>query len=147
MKILPKSSATVVVADKSELASAIERVDIVVRDSSRTVVMNVSDDRCVLSGRSQEFGEAVESISCSVKGDRLKTGFNTKFFMDAIKALDGPEANLSFNGSHGHMVVRTNNSDSFLCMVAPVEFLTEEMEIEEEADSEDSIMEQNGDVF
>jgi DNA polymerase-3 subunit beta len=143
VRILPKSSSTVVVADKSELASAIERVDIVVRDSSRIVVMNISEGRCVLSGRSQEFGEAVESITCDVEGDRLRAGFNTKFFMDAVKALDGPEANLSFNGPHGHMVVQTNNSDLFLCMVAPVELGMGDVE----TDSEDSMTEQNGDVF
>jgi DNA polymerase-3 subunit beta len=144
-KILPTSRKTLIVVDKSELSAAIERVDIVVRDSNRIVVMNVSDDGFVLSGRSQEFGEAVERIVCDVEGDRLTAGFNTRFFMEAVKALDGPEASLSFNGPRSHMIVRSNNSDSFLCMVAPVDLGA----VDTGADSgeEDSAAEQNGDVL
>jgi DNA polymerase-3 subunit beta len=133
-RILPKTSSTTMYVDRTELASAVERVDVVVRDYNRTVIMSLSNDGdCVLSGRAQEFGEAVESITCDVEGDSLRSGFNTRFFMDAIKALDGQVASLSFNGPDSHMVVRSRDSDSFFCMVAPVELSKEEFDGEEDA--------------
>jgi DNA polymerase-3 subunit beta len=133
-RILPKTSSTTMYVDRFELASAVERVDVVVRDYNKTVIMKLSNDGdCVLSGRAQEFGEAVESITCEVEGDSLRSGFNTRFFMDAIKALDGQVASLSFNGPDSHMVVRSRDSDSFLCMVAPVELSKDEFDGEENA--------------
>jgi DNA polymerase-3 subunit beta len=134
-KILPTMSTTHIVVNGAELISAIERVDVVVRDYSRIVIMTLLEGGdCVLSGRAPEFGEAIENITCEIDGEPLRAGFNTKFFLDAVKALDGPEANLSFNGPESHMVVRGNNSDSFLCMVAPVELSKEDIEAEEGAE-------------
>jgi DNA polymerase-3 subunit beta len=139
-RILPTTSSTTMYVDKQELTAAIERVDVVVRDYNRTVIMKLSDGgECVLSGRAPEFGEAVENITCEVNGEALKSGFNTKYFLDAVKAIDGPMASLTFNGADSHMVVRSRDSDSFLCMVAPLELSREEMESEDTA--------QAGDVF
>ncbi|MDR0616683.1 MAG: DNA polymerase III subunit beta [Synergistaceae bacterium] len=139
-KILPTTSSTTVHADRQEITSALERVDVVVRDYNRTVIMMLREGGdCVLSGRAPEFGEAVENITCDVSGETLKSGFNTKYFLDAVKAIEGPVASLTFNGAGSHMVVRQKDSDSFLCMVAPMELSREEIE-SEEADHE-------GDVF
>jgi DNA polymerase-3 subunit beta len=128
-KILPSSHRTTVDIERSELLSAVERVDIVVRDYNRTVMLKADNSgECVLSGRAQEFGEAVENIRCDVQGESLFTGFNTRFFLDAIRALDEQTARMLFNGADGHMLVRNLNSDSFLCLVAPVELSAEELE-------------------
>jgi DNA polymerase-3 subunit beta len=139
-RILPTASSTTMYVDKQEITAAIERVDVVVRDYNRTVIMNLSSGgECVLSGRAPEFGEAVENITCEVNGETLKSGFNTKYFLDAVKAIDEPMASLTFNGAGSHMVVKSKDSDAFLCMVAPLELSREEMESEETA--------QAGDVF
>jgi DNA polymerase-3 subunit beta len=139
-KILPTTSLTTMHVDKQEITSAIERVDVVVRDYNRTVIMTLSGGaECVLSGRAPEFGEAVENVTCDVNGEPLKSGFNTKYFLDAVKAVDGQVASLTFNGAGSHMVVRSRDSDSFLCMVAPMELTREELESEEAA--------RGGDVF
>ncbi|MDR1514894.1 MAG: DNA polymerase III subunit beta [Synergistaceae bacterium] len=139
-RILPVSSSTTMYVDRQDITSAVERVDVVVRDYNRTVIMALSDKGdCVLSGRAPEFGEAVENINCEISGEALKSGFNTKYFLDAVKAIDGPVASLTFNGVGSHMVVRSRDSDDFLCMVAPMELSREELESEEAA--------HGGDVF
>ncbi|MDR3279864.1 MAG: DNA polymerase III subunit beta [Synergistaceae bacterium] len=128
-KILPASHSTSVDIEKSSLLSAIERVDVVVRDYNRTVLVNLAQNgECTLTGRAREFGEAVENIPCISDGEALFIGFNTRFFYDAVKALDEPTARLLFNGQDGHMAVRSSGTDSFLCLVAPVELSKEEME-------------------
>lgn len=136
-KILPKGHTTRVDMDRAQLLSAVERVDVVVRDSTnRAVTMKiVPGEGCTLSGRAPEFGEAVEDIACEATGEPVRVGFNTRFFMDAVKALDGEMASLFFNGSEGHMCVRERDSDSFLCLVAPVELSGEEVELPEQMDS------------
>ena len=124
-RVLPAGSTTSVVVDRLSLISALERVDIIVRDYDRTVVIDMNQDgECTLSGRAREFGEAVENLSCSVEGEPIHIGVNTRFFHDALKVLDEPVVNLKFNGTHGHMSVTPEGSDSFLCLVAPVENLT-----------------------
>jgi DNA polymerase-3 subunit beta len=135
-KILPASHTTSAEIDKSSLLSALERVDVVVRDYNRVVMVNIElNGECVFTGRAREFGEAVENVQCSVDGEPLFVAFNTRFFYDAVKALgDNAVARLLFNGKDGHMVVRSSSSDEFLCLLAPVELDSEEM-AQEQSDS------------
>jgi DNA polymerase-3 subunit beta len=122
-KILPTSYTTRAEVDKASLMSALERVDVVVRDYNRVVMANIElSGDCVLTGRAQEFGEAVENIKCEVEGEPLFISFNTRFFYDAVKSLEeNAVARLLFNGKDGHMVVRSSDSDNFICLLAPVE--------------------------
>jgi DNA polymerase-3 subunit beta len=139
-KLIPTTHTTVAYIDRVSLISAIERVDVVVRDYNRTVIMNLgSDNVCKLTGRAQEFGEAVEHIPCDMDGDSVFMGFNTRFFLDAIKVLDDQFACLLFTSRDSHMLVRAKDSDSFLCLVAPVELNKEEI-MERDSDSEVDVL-------
>ncbi|MDR1651544.1 MAG: DNA polymerase III subunit beta [Synergistaceae bacterium] len=126
-RILPTSHRTAADIEKTSLVAAIERVDVVVRDYNRVVFVNLSSNgECTLTGRAQEFGEAVENIPCITEGEPVVTAFNTRFFLDAVKAIEGPAAKLLFNGNDGHMLVRSAASDLFISLVAPVELNREE---------------------
>ncbi|MDR3332879.1 MAG: DNA polymerase III subunit beta [Synergistaceae bacterium] len=128
-KILPTSFSTTAAIDRLELIAAIERVDVVVRDYNRILIINMEPDAgCVLSGRAPEFGEAVENIQCEVGGNQVAIGVNSKYFHDAVKVLDDQVTQLLFNGSDGHMMVRAKESDSFVCLVAPLELTKEQLE-------------------
>lgn len=125
--ILPTNENTFANIDRSSLIAALERVDVVVRDYNRVVVIKLSPGGdCTLSGRAVEFGEAVETLTGEIDGESLRIGVNTRFFHDALKVLDDPVVRLSFNGPEGHMAVRPKSSESFLCLVAPIELRPEE---------------------
>jgi DNA polymerase-3 subunit beta len=119
-KRIPVSHGTSIEIDRTLLLAALERVDVVVRDYNRVVTVNLSGDECTLTGRSVEFGEAVENISCTIEGQALFTGFNSRFFFDAVKALDGDTAVLLLNTNNGAMVVESKDSDNFFSLLAPV---------------------------
>ena len=135
-RVIPTESTTTVVIDRLSLISALERVDIIVRDYDKTVIINITPDgECTLSGRAREFGDAIENISCSVEGEPIRLGVNTRFFHDAVKVLDEPSVRLTFNGMFGHMSITPEGSDTFLCLVAPVENISHNNE-EESSESE-----------
>jgi DNA polymerase-3 subunit beta len=128
-KIIPTSHTTSAELDRTSLLSALERVDVVVRDYNKVVMVNIElDGECVLAGRAHEFGEAIENVQCEAEGEPLFISFNTRFFYDAVKALDdNSKARLLFNGKNGHMIVRSSDSDNFFCLLAPIELSKEEM--------------------
>jgi DNA polymerase-3 subunit beta len=127
---VPSSHITSAEVEKLQLLSALERVDVVVRDYNRTVMLKLEEDgECVLSGRAREFGEAVENIQCRMTGEPVFIGFNTRFFFDAVKAIDDSTACLFFNGREGHMMVKSKGSDNFICLVAPMDIPKEEAEM------------------
>lgn len=126
-RILPTSFETVFTIDRTDLISALDRVDVVVRDYNRIAVLRLSrDESCTLSGRAPEFGEAVEDLVGEVDGSSVNIGVSTRFLYEAVKVLSEPKVTLSFNGSMGHIAVKAPGSDSFLCLVAPVEIALDE---------------------
>jgi DNA polymerase-3 subunit beta len=120
--------------DKLSLISALERVDIVVRDFNKVVVIKMTDDgQCFLSGRAPEFGEAMEQIICAINGGDVTIGVNTRYFHDALKAIDGSSIKLLLNGPDDHMMVKPGEPGSFMCLVAPLKIESEQfLDIEAE---------------
>lgn len=130
-KILPKDHATTVRADRAALISALERVDVIVRDYNRMVVMDIeAGDSFTMRGRAPDFGLAREELGADVTGEKLSIAVNSKFFMDALKVLREPDVKLSFNGPSGHMSVRRADGDHFICLIAPINLTPEELSID-----------------
>ncbi len=132
-RILPKTRTTNIIVDRSSLISALERIDIVVRDHNRMVILDISEGESFkMRGKAPDFGQAKEEISARVTGEELKFGVNTKFFMEALKVLRDQEVSLSFNGSQGHLTIKRVGEESFICLVAPINVPAEEEEEKEE---------------
>lgn len=127
-KVLPTSSTLNVTADRGELISALERVDVIVRDYNRMVVMDAGPDSpMILQGRAPDFGNAKEEIEAKAEGEKLRIAVNSKFFLESLKVIRDPEVKISFNGASGHMTVRRGGGDDFLCMIAPINLTDEEL--------------------
>lgn len=127
-KILPKHSTLDVLTDRGELISALERVDIIVRDFNRMVILDMAPESpFVLRGKAPDFGQAKEEIEAETTGDKLRIAVNSKFFLEALKVLREPQVKLSFNGQSGHMSVRRGDGDDFLCLIAPINLSEEEL--------------------
>ena len=127
-KILPKGHTTNVVADRGDLISALDRVDIIVRDFTRMVVLDVvPGENLVMHGKAPDFGQAKEEVGAEVTGEQIRIAVNSKFFMDALKVLLEPSVRLAFNGTGGHMAVRHPDDDGFLCLIAPINLNEEEL--------------------
>lgn len=131
-KILPKAEATTIVIDRGELISALERVDVIVRDYNRMVVLDIAPGaNLVMKGRAPDFGQAREEINAEISGEALKIAVNSKFFKEPLKVIRCQKVKLSFSGASGHIVVKKLDDDSFLCLIAPINLAKEELETDD----------------
>lgn len=134
-KIIPKEYSTTILADRAALIAALERVDVIVRDYNRMVIMDIEPgDSFTMRGRAPDFGLAREELGADVIGERLRIAINSKFFMDALKVLREPDVKLCFNGPSGHMSVRRSDGDNFLCLIAPINLTPEELNMDASED-------------
>ena len=79
-KILPKHSTLDVLTDRGELISALERVDVIVRDFNRMVVLDMAPESpFVLRGKAPDFGQAKEEIEAETTGDKLQAAHRGQF--------------------------------------------------------------------
>lgn len=127
-KILPKEHTATVIADRAALIAALDRIEVIVRDFNKMVIMDFEPgDSFTLRGRAPDFGMAREELGADISGERLRIAINTKYFLDALKVMREPDVRLSFNGAAGHMSIRHTDGDSFLCLIAPINLTPEEL--------------------
>lgn len=135
-KILNPNKTTNMVVNRDKIVSALERVEIIVRDSTRVVVMKMSEGEPLrISGKSPNTGTVVEYVDAAVTGIPLKIGFNISYIQDGLKAFQSEDVKFGFDGGSGQMALTAPNRDDFLYMTMPVS-ISEDDDIEEEnADS------------
>ncbi|MEG1641495.1 MAG: DNA polymerase III subunit beta [Synergistaceae bacterium] len=130
-KIIPTSHKTTVIIDRGLLISALERVDVIVRDFNRMVVLEIKEgESLIMRGKAPDFGVAREEINAETQGEEITLAINSKFFMDSLKVLRDPYVRLAFNGLSGHMAVKKVETEGFICLIAPINIPEEELKEE-----------------
>ena len=122
-KIIPASYKTRIVFDRVDLFNALDRLDVIVRYYNRTVIIeHETGAECLMSAESPEFGQASESVTCAIiDGEPIKVGVNSRYLMEAIKAITDKDVAIEFNGKDGHLAIKRVDRDDYLCLLAPVE--------------------------
>ena len=126
--------------DRALLISSFERVEVIVRDYNRMVVMDIESSGIItLRGRAPDFGSAKEELSADAEGENLRIAVNSRFFLEALKVIRDPGVKITFNGQSGHISVRRSDSDDFLCLIAPINMSEEELKMLDRDSSSDGI--------
>ena len=137
-KILNPKKTTTMVCDRNILVNALDRIDVVVREFTRVVVMKLSPSgELRLSGKSPNIGTGVELVDANIVGEPLTVGFNLMYLQDGLKAFKDADIQLSFDGNSGQVTMVAPNRDNFLYMTMPVK-ISEEDEIDESDETPDS---------
>lgn len=137
-KILNPQNTTTMRLKRADLVSALERVDVVVKDSSRMVIMKLSPEGDLhLSGRAPELGEVKEVLDSTIDGEPLLIAFNVSYLADGLKAFKGEEVYMTFNGPEGQMTMLRPEMDDFLYMLMPIKISEAEAGSDSDLDEEE----------
>ncbi|MBE6817813.1 MAG: DNA polymerase III subunit beta [Ruminococcaceae bacterium] len=119
-RTIPAGSKTQTVVSTDELLKAIERTAIVITDRVKSPV------RCIFSGNEIKMNcitntaRVNDRISASVLGEKIEIGFNSKYFIDALKNVDCDEIKIEMIDSIKPIKITPVDSDNFLFIIMPV---------------------------
>ncbi|PLR94025.1 DNA polymerase III subunit beta [Bacillus sp. T33-2] len=122
-RLIPNESKTDIVVDTKEFLHAIDRASLLAREGRNNVVKfaTVDGGAIEISSNTPEIGKVVEEVqSKSIDGDELKISFSAKYMMDALKALEGTEIQISFTGAMRPFLIRPLNDETILQLILPV---------------------------
>ena len=136
-KILTPGASTTLRIQRDELLPALERIDIMVRNTlTRLVVFHLSPGgEFRLTGRAPELGTTTEVLDSNIDGDPLRVGFNVGFLQDGLKALGSGEIRMDFNGGEGQTRLLREGSEDFLYMLMPTRLSPQDLMEDEEAEA------------
>lgn len=117
-QVVPAAFAHSVAMPRIALAEALNRVAMVVSETSAAVKMSLKPAEMVVSAMSPEVGEAKEPIDVSYEGDPLAIAFNPLFFTEPIKHLECDQLIMQFNDEYSPVAL--SGDEGFLYVVMPM---------------------------
>lgn len=133
--LLSIEGATRVVINKKNIMEALERLDVVVRNHTRVVVLDLSDTQgCRMTGQAPDVGTATETVEAEVTGSSLRVAFNVRFLLEGLKALEGNTALMNFNGSLGHLLISSAEHEDYSYIIMPVTLAEDDQRTADEGD-------------
>lgn len=119
--IIPRVTNYVLEVNASDLAKAIDRVNILSIDRENVVDLSMSDSMVEVSAKSTQVGSASERIeSVRFEGDNLQISFNSEFVLSAIRALGSEDVTFLFVGEMKPFVIKNAEDESVVQIVTPV---------------------------
>lgn len=120
-RVLPQNNPIKVAANVREVTDSIERVSLVISEKIKSPV------RCTFGHNTADFrttstiGEAHDMCSTAGDGKDLGIGFNSRYLLDALRAVPTPEVSLELiNGLSPIVLNPCDGSGKFSYMVLPV---------------------------
>lgn len=117
-QVIPAKFAQSVAIPRVAFADALNRVSMVVSESSSAVKLSLKSAELVVSATSTEVGEAEEPLEVSYEGEPLEMAFNPVFFTEPIKHLECDQLIMQFNDEYSPVALL--GDEGFLYVVMPM---------------------------
>lgn len=118
--IIPTANQTKLSINRSLLMESIERASLLAKEGKNNLIkLSIENNLLTITSRSEE-GNVKEEIIMEKTGEDLEIGFNSKYVLDVLKAIDDEQVNMEFNTSTTPCLVKPLEGDSFEYLILPV---------------------------
>jgi DNA polymerase-3 subunit beta len=119
-QVMPARSTKKVVVVRDAIAHAVKRVSILSREKTNAVKLQLEKDRLVLSTNNPEVGEASEELSVDYRGEDIAIGFNSRYLMDVLTAMDRENVVLELSDPLSPCLITEDGNENYKCVVMPM---------------------------
>jgi DNA polymerase III subunit beta len=119
-QVIPQSSDKLVKLPRAAFADALRAVSVAASERTGGVKLGLTQGTMRITSESPESGDGSDEVPIEYSGPNLTIGFNAKYFLDILSALDGDEVSLSLSGELDPAVLRPMSDLQFLAVVMPM---------------------------
>ena len=122
--VIPESWQTRVKVNKASLQDSFERISLISsssieKEKKYPVKVSVDIGKMTISCTNQS-GDAKEELYISTEGQNIEAGFNPKYFLDCLKAIDEEEIYLEFGTNVSPCLVKSIEDNDYVYMILPI---------------------------
>lgn len=121
---IPKNWETRVKVNKNNIQNCFERILLISassieKEKKYPVKINIELGKVTISCANQT-GDAKEEIYVDTEGKDLEVGFNPRFFLDALKAIDDEEVYIEFGTNRSPCIIKPVEDGDYIYMILPI---------------------------
>ena len=122
--VIPSNWETRIKVNKNNLQDCFERISLissssVEKEKKYPVKVSVEIGKVTISCTNQT-GDAKEELFVSTEGKNLEAGFNPKYFLDSLKAIDDEDVFVEFGTSISPCLIKSAENKDYVYMILPI---------------------------
>jgi DNA polymerase III subunit beta len=118
--VMPKGHPSKLRMSRSALQGALRRVSVIADERNKPIRMTLTPALLKLSASSQELGEAEESLDVDYAGPEVTMGFNSRYLLDALAAVEKDPVIFEFKDGLSPGVIKSVEDESYCCVIMPM---------------------------
>jgi len=121
-QVIPEHSEQKVRAPRAALADALRAVSVAASDRTGGIKLTLTSSKMRFESENPDSGEGFDEVNVDYSGPELTVGFNARYFLDVLSAVDAEEIELAVSGELDPAVVRpaTESGTSYLSVIMPM---------------------------
>src|SRR5213080_1629772 len=118
-QLIPESFEHEVALPRDEVLDVVRRIAVMAQRNS-PLRLRFAEGELTVSARTQDVGEAEESLPVSFAGEALEIGFNAEFLRDGIESVTGDTLRFRLISPLRPCVLQAEGSEDFLYLIMPI---------------------------
>ncbi|MBI1865022.1 MAG: DNA polymerase III subunit beta [Nitrospirae bacterium] len=119
-QVIPASTSVSIDCDRVLLQAAMRRVSILAREKTNAVRISLGPAGVTLSTDNPDLGEATESLPIPPPSQEVTIGFNARYILDILAAIDQDTVRLSFIDALSPCLITPSGASGYQCVVMPM---------------------------
>ena len=122
--VIPNNWQTRIRVEKSSLQNSFERISLISsssieKEKKYPVKVSIDLGKMTISCTNQT-GDAKEELFISTEGQNIEAGFNPKYFLDSLKAIDEEEIYVEFGTNISPCLIKSVDHNDYIYMILPI---------------------------
>lgn len=119
-QVIPQENDKKTTINKVALVKALRRTSIMSRERTNQVRFDLEPGRLTLSSINPDIGEAREEIAAQYNGEPISIGYNARYLLDAIQAMEGESVGLDVQDPLSPTLLREGEGKAYKCVIMPM---------------------------
>jgi DNA polymerase-3 subunit beta len=118
--VIPKAHPGRLTTARGGLSAALRRVSVMAEERNKPVKLALSPASLKVSASSQELGEAEEILDVDYAGEEMVIGFNSRYLLEAMAALEKDQVVLEIKDAQSPGVIKSVEGEGYCCVIMPM---------------------------
>ena len=118
---IPENGKLEVLLNRRELVSSLERCGLLISEKNKTPVRFQLESGKLMISCQNAVGSVDDQIECDMTGDKLVIGFNNRYLLEAVSAVQGDRVRLFLTAPDRAVKVMEADGDGSVAVIMPVQ--------------------------
>lgn len=118
---IPENGKIEVFVNRRELIDSLERCGLLISEKNKTPVRFQLDAGTLMVNCQNAVGSVDDQLSCDMTGEKLIIGFNNRYLLEAVRAVQGDRVRLLMSASDRAVKIMEADGEGSIAVVMPVQ--------------------------